>query len=505
VIVDKLDRFARNRRDDANLVFELRLAGTQLVSVKENIDDTPSGKLLQGIMASIAEFYSANLATEIVKGATQKAQAGGTPYQAPIGYLKVRELVDGREIRTVVPDPQRAPLVAYAFEVSATGEYTLHTLLDELTDLGLTNRAAGSRPERPLHLSKLAKMLRNPYYIGIVTYKGVQYPGRHQPLVPPALFERVQAVLDAHNTADERHRVHHHYLKGSVFCARCGSRLSITHAKGKSGGIYPYFFCMTRHRGQGCDLPFLPVAAVEAAVCAFYNRVQLEPERVATLRQQLLAELEHERQQAATVATRQQARIATLERDRRRIADCALAGSVPQDIAAEKQAQIRRELANAREQLAATQLAHTDIETTLTQALDLVRDCQAAYRQADPELRREWNQALFARLQIDTDRVTAAELTPPFAALLAEDLTRHIEATNTNEPLLAGVGLNKTLWVELRGIEPNKRILPSVTPLCLRRIRTHVQENVGRHAGQFSGAGTAFWASPTSPISGIML
>jgi site-specific DNA recombinase len=48
VIVDKLDRFARNRRDDANLVFELRMAGAQLVSVKENIDDTPSGKLLHG-------------------------------------------------------------------------------------------------------------------------------------------------------------------------------------------------------------------------------------------------------------------------------------------------------------------------------------------------------------------------------------------------------------------------------------------------------------------------
>jgi hypothetical protein len=59
-------------------------------------------------------------------------------------------------------------------------------------------------------------MLRNPYYIGIVTYKGVQYPGRHQPLICPAVFERVQAVLDAHNTAGERHRTHHHYLKGSV-------------------------------------------------------------------------------------------------------------------------------------------------------------------------------------------------------------------------------------------------------------------------------------------------
>ena len=89
VIVDKLDRFARNRRDDANNLFELRLAGARLVSVKENIDDTPTGSLIHGIMATIAEYYSQNLAVEALKGMTQKAKIGGTPGRAPIGYLNV--------------------------------------------------------------------------------------------------------------------------------------------------------------------------------------------------------------------------------------------------------------------------------------------------------------------------------------------------------------------------------------------------------------------------------
>src|SRR6266498_4776654 len=50
VIVDKIDRFARNRRDDANVLFEIRKAGAQLISVKENIDDTPAGELVHAIM-----------------------------------------------------------------------------------------------------------------------------------------------------------------------------------------------------------------------------------------------------------------------------------------------------------------------------------------------------------------------------------------------------------------------------------------------------------------------
>lgn len=117
VILDKIDRFARNRRDDANILFELRMAGAQLVSVKENVDETPSGQLLHAIMAGIAEFYSKNLATETMKGMTQKAILGGTPGRAPIGYLNTRRRGDsGQEIRTVMVDPDRARLVQWAFE-----------------------------------------------------------------------------------------------------------------------------------------------------------------------------------------------------------------------------------------------------------------------------------------------------------------------------------------------------------------------------------------------------
>jgi DNA invertase Pin-like site-specific DNA recombinase len=135
VIVHKVDRLARNRVDDVTIGLALRGAGVQLVSVTENIDDTPSGKLLHGIMASIAEFYSQNLASEILKGTTQKAKAGGTPHLAPIGYLNVREVIDGREVRTIALDPVRAPLVAWAFEAYASGQWSLKELLDELTEL----------------------------------------------------------------------------------------------------------------------------------------------------------------------------------------------------------------------------------------------------------------------------------------------------------------------------------------------------------------------------------
>src|SRR5204862_434743 len=89
-------------------------------------DETPSGILLHGIMSYIAEYYSRNLANEVIKGSTQKAKSGGTPMKAPTGYLNVRRVVDGREVRTVDIDPIRGPLMPRAFDAYANDLRILH-------------------------------------------------------------------------------------------------------------------------------------------------------------------------------------------------------------------------------------------------------------------------------------------------------------------------------------------------------------------------------------------
>lgn len=58
IIVHKVDRLARSRADDVALTAAITASGARLVSVTENIDETPSGLLFHGIMSSIAEFYS---------------------------------------------------------------------------------------------------------------------------------------------------------------------------------------------------------------------------------------------------------------------------------------------------------------------------------------------------------------------------------------------------------------------------------------------------------------
>ncbi len=185
-IINKVDRIARNRLDDAIIHATLRGANTTLVSVTENIDETPSGMLMHGILASMAEFYSLNLAQEVIKGMTQKATIGGTPTKAPLGYLNVRTTdAKGREIRDIAVDPDRADLIRFAFTAYATGDWSLSSLAKELNARGLTTRPTPAQPARPITTTTLHKVLTNPYYQGTVTFRGLTYDGAHTPSSTP--------------------------------------------------------------------------------------------------------------------------------------------------------------------------------------------------------------------------------------------------------------------------------------------------------------------------------
>jgi site-specific DNA recombinase len=235
VIVHKLDRLARNRLDDVQLHLAIRQAGATLVSCMENIDESPSGMLLHGILGSINEFYSANLATEVVKGMQQKVQTGGTPSLAPIGYLNVRVVVNGVEVRTVETDPERADLIRWAFETYATGDWSLRQLATELEIRGLTQRPTAKRVARPLSPKELGKVLHNPYYKGTVTWKGVEFDGKHERLTTPDTYARVQDVIAAHRQSGERSYRRKHYLAGSLFCGHCNAKLLYGISTGRRG------------------------------------------------------------------------------------------------------------------------------------------------------------------------------------------------------------------------------------------------------------------------------
>lgn len=428
VVVHKVDRLARNRADDVDIVMRIRAAGAQLVSATENIDETPSGHLLHGIMSSIAEFYSRNLATEIMKGTTQKAKTGGTPFRAPIGYLNVREWVDGREIRTVEIDPERAPLVKVAFDLYATGDYSLLDLCTILEARGLRSRGGRKTSAKALGTNRLSQLLRNDYYIGIVNYAGRSYTGRHEPLIDGATFEKVQHILESQRKSGERSWKHHHYLRGTLRCADCGRRLFFTQAKGQRGGLYDYFVCGGR-AARTCKQPHHRVQAVEQAVERHYGTLNLDDLQRRRIRAAIATHIERVGSIAAKETTRAQAELTRLDNEERKLLSAHYADKISEHIFTEEQARVRRERHAAEHLLNLHQINQQTVARTLDLALQLTESIQTAYLQADSTERRLFNQAFFEYIEVSTEEITDSHLNPPFAQLAAINriLTDHAE------------------------------------------------------------------------------
>ncbi|GAA1491016.1 recombinase family protein [Brachybacterium sacelli] len=460
-IVHKVDRLARNRADDVAIHLALKEAGVLLVSATENIDETPSGMLLHGIMSTIAEFYSRNLANEVSKGMNQKAVTGGTNGKAPMGYLNVTKRDElGREARTIEVDPQRGPIIRWAFEAYATGNYSVATLRDELIDRGLATVPTPKRPTKAPALSSIHRLLASPYYKGNVQFKGATYNGLHEPLVAPEVWYRVQTVLTAHQASGEKTQAHEHYLKGTVFCGTCGSRLILSHAKSRSGVIYPYFICAGRHsKRTNCDRKSMFVPDVEAAVEDYYRRVQIPEHIVTALRELITSEFDR---LFATAKTERKAQIAERDRlydERTKLLQAHYAGAVPLDLLKTEQDRIARQVAFLDSRIEASEIEYDQARAHLDDCLALAGNAHAIYMSIDYSLRRIANQAFFERLTVTDDDAIVAEPGVPFDTLFnpevqATALARQEGGGNGADQTGNVAGLNNDALVPPPGLEP---------------------------------------------------
>ena len=401
VIVHKLDRLARNRADDVEINRAFEEAGVRLVSTSENIDQTPGGMLLHGIMSSIAEFYSRNLANEVMKGMGEKARNGGTLGKAPLGYLNVRAKDEnGREIRTIALDEERAPLIRLAFTEYATGNWTVRQLADHLNTLGLSIPPTPRRCAKPITATRLHEILRHPYYKGIVTFQGVEYPGKHEPLVDSQTWQTVQTIL-ASRRYGERQRIHNHFLKSTVVCGQCGARLSVQNAKNSKGTIYPYFVCARRCRLHDCAFTAVLIDVVEDRMVDLYQTIQLSAADRTQIEHYLhdeLAQIEGDKAKAVRSLT---TRRTNIEDRRRRLLHAHYEGAVPLDLLKEEQAELSTELSQIERQLAAYQADAAEVRQHLTQALDLLEDCHRLYSAAPAHLKKLLNQVFFQRVLVN--------------------------------------------------------------------------------------------------------
>jgi len=116
ILVWKYSRFARSREDSILYKAMLRKAGVQIISMNEPFEDTPTGRLLEAMIESLDEFYSANLGEEVTRGMRESASRGFyVSSYAPYGYRKVKVKDGIRERHKLEVEADLAQVVGRIF------------------------------------------------------------------------------------------------------------------------------------------------------------------------------------------------------------------------------------------------------------------------------------------------------------------------------------------------------------------------------------------------------
>jgi site-specific DNA recombinase len=238
VVVYNLSRFSRNVADHAAVQVLLRKNGIKLRSVTEPIDESPTGKLMEGVFSAFAQFDNDVRSERTKVGMKAAIAAGRWPFKAPLGYLNS---VGSRTGPSLILDPERAPFVIKAFELYATGQHTKQQVLKTATDLGLTT-AKGQK----VSMQTFQQMLTKPVYAGWISVKewNENQLGDFQPLISQEVFDKVQAVLRGRRMAITPYQRSHpdFPLRRFTACGGCGKPLTGSWSKGRTTR-YPYYHC----------------------------------------------------------------------------------------------------------------------------------------------------------------------------------------------------------------------------------------------------------------------
>lgn len=247
VVVHKMDRFSRDVYDALDVERRLGDYGVKIESVIEQFSDTPEGQLQQIIQLGVGQYYSANLAREVMKGLKENAYKalhnGGIP---PLGYDV------NPETNEYIINEKEAECIRIIFEKFLEG-WSYRELADYLNLLGYTTKIGNKFSSK----SSFYDLLTNPKYKGEYVYnrtvKKPKRPGMKRnhrknkkeediiriengipAIVSKETFDAVQTLFSKRQRTKSQKRAKTVYLlSGLVYCSQCGSKY---HGSARKGG-----------------------------------------------------------------------------------------------------------------------------------------------------------------------------------------------------------------------------------------------------------------------------
>ncbi len=245
------DRIARNSVDGGKIIYLLDTGELQSLKFPTHwFENTPQGRFMLSIAFGQAKYYVDNLSQNVHRGLKYKIKMGVWPALAPWGYK------NDRNLKTVVLDPVKANVIKKAFELYATGKYTLHDMCMYFYENGIRERNTGEPPET----TTVREVFKRPFYYGYMLYNGELYQGTHTPIITKDTFDKVQEVIKKRgwfHTKLFRTPRYDFAFTGFIKCHYCGCSVTAESRpfffpKTNNRVNYLYYHC-TKKKGECCQ------------------------------------------------------------------------------------------------------------------------------------------------------------------------------------------------------------------------------------------------------------
>lgn len=256
VIVHKLDRFSRDRYDSAFYKRQLKKNGVRLISVLENLDDSPESIILESVLEGMAEYYSRNLAREVMKGmretALQCKHTGGKP---PLGYNVAPD-------KTYIINEHESRIVQTIFEMYAAGSGYNEIILK------LKQEGCKTQTGRPFGKNSIHDILINEKYRGVYIFNRsekkingkrnhhkskseddiIKIEGGMPRIIDDKTWKAVQARMKKNKRGPAANKAKETYLlSGLIYCGKCGGAMvGNRRYSGRNKDLYVTYECSTR-------------------------------------------------------------------------------------------------------------------------------------------------------------------------------------------------------------------------------------------------------------------
>ena len=407
----KVDRAARNLFDYVELERLESEYDLPFISVSQPTENTPAGRMMRRTLANMASFYTEQQSVDVREGLSRRVQEGWFVSRGPYGYRNVRK--DGRGMIEI--DPQAAANVKRIFHLYAYENLTLDGLVERINAEGLVFRS--SQPKFPR--STVHAILNDRAYIGEILHKGEWYPGKHEPLIDRATWDRVQALLGGH--VYQSHAIT--YAGDLIQCAHCGHPITgeKVRKKTKTGDrFYTYYRC-TYYTKPGHPRIRVTEADLDRQVLAVFDKMRVEDEKVRDWFRLVLASQTRD-SQAESLSQRAelQRQETLLVQQQDRLLNLRLAEDIDQQTFARKHTEIRDRLASIKLQLDVLDRSHDETAELASKVFELSQTLRQQWLTADYAAKRRILDIVFLNCRLD-DVTLIPTMRKPFD-VLAEGL-----------------------------------------------------------------------------------